>query len=235
MQRWTEEPCGVGGSERGALCGGHTMSEGSIEPHCSFSCSTAQQLQSDAVGWPAQRERQGRVVGKLCNAITELPCTLCNSCDSTEGRREFASNPSEYHSTASGRSVARGRQANLVKQMCRRATHRGSDARLDTNRLMRLDAWPRHLTDPLRWSWRLFRHRKWKQCELRSALAAVRWRGRSSSCRRTRFVPFIHNQASIAVLVKDRYSLSRPLCAYTDTDRNPADAGSWVEDAEMLR
>ena len=60
----------------------------------------------------------------------------------------------------------------------------------------------------------------------------------------TRFVLFIDNQSSLAVLVKSRSSfrklnavarktaaillctLSRPLYAYTDTDRNPADASS---------
>ena len=79
---------------------------------------------------------------------------------------------------------------------------------------------------------------------MRSALTAIRWRARSSSLLRTRFVLFIDNQSSHAVLVKSRSSsrklnavvrktatillctLSKPLYAYTDTDRNPADAGS---------
>ena len=79
---------------------------------------------------------------------------------------------------------------------------------------------------------------------MRSALTAIRWRARSASLLRTRFVLFIDNHPFLAVLVKSRSSsrklnavaretavillctLSRPLYAYTDTDRNPADAGS---------
>ena len=76
------------------------------------------------------------------------------------------------------------------------------------------------------------------ELEMRSARAAVRWRARSSSCLRTRFVLCIDNQASITVRVKDRSSscalntvarqvsvmllcfLNRPLHAYTNTDGN---------------
>ena len=81
---------------------------------------------------------------------------------------------------------------------------------------------------------------------MRSALTAIRWRARSASLLRTRFVLIIDNQSSFAVLVKSRSSsrklnavarktaafllciLSRPLYAYTDTDRNHADAAGGV-------
>ena len=138
----------------------------------------------------------------------------------------------------------------LVKQIFRRVTHRGSDVRLDSSQLMRPDVWPRQPTDPSRWTWKLLRSWKWEhgghitELEMRSALTAIRWRARSASLLRTRFVLFIDNQSFLAVLVKSRSSsrklnavarktaaillctLSRPLYAYTDTDRNPADAGS---------
>ena len=42
----------------------------------------------------------------------------------------------------------------LVKQLRRRATHWGSDVRLDTGQLMRLDVWLRQPTDPSRWTWK---------------------------------------------------------------------------------
>ena len=141
-------------------------------------------------------------------------------------------------------------QVALVRQTCWRATHRGSDVRPDANRLMRPDAWPRQPTDPSRWTWRPTRKWKWKQSshitelEVRSAIAAIRWRARSSSLLRELVVLFIDNQSFLAVLVKSRSSsralnavgrqvaaillcsLNRPLYVYTDTDRNPADAGS---------
>ena len=106
---------------------------------------------------------------------------------------------------------------------------------------MRPDVWPTQPTDPSRWTWKLLH--SW-ELEMRSALTASRWRARSSSRLRTRFVLFIDNQSSLAVLVKSRSSsrkpnavaretaaillctLSGPLYAYTDTDCNHADAGS---------
>ena len=100
----------------------------------------------------------------------------------------------------------------LVKQMCRRVTHRGSDVRLDTNQLMKPDVWPRQPADPSRWTWKLQHSATWKhsshitELEMRSALTAVRWRARSSSLLRTRFVLFIDNQSSHAALAKSRSS-----------------------------
>ena len=95
----------------------------------------------------------------------------------------------------------------LVRQMCRRATHRGSDVRLDTGHV-----WPRAPTDPSRWTWKTRHSWKWKhkghitELEMLSAWTAVRWRTRSSSLLRTRFVLFIDNQSFIAVLIKSRSS-----------------------------
>ena len=138
----------------------------------------------------------------------------------------------------------------LVKQLCRRATHRGSDVRLDTGQFMKLDVWPGAPTDPSRWTWKMLQSWKWKRSGhitdlgVPSALTAIRWRARSSSLLRTRFVLFIDNQSSLALLVKSRSSsrrlngvarktaaillgtLSKPLYADTETDRNPSDAGS---------
>eukprot|EP00973_Karenia_brevis_P082301 11409031-Karenia_brevis.AAC.1 len=72
----------------------------------------------------------------------------------------------------------------------------------------------------------------------------VRWRLRSSAHLRTRFAHAVDNQATLGVCTKGRSSshilncivrrigalvcasLTRPLYVYTDTDRNPADAGS---------
>ena len=100
------------------------------------------------------------------------------------------------------------------------------------------------------WTWKTLHSWKWKhnghstELDMLSALTAVPWRARSSSFLRTRFALFIDNQSSLAVLVKSRSSscmlnvvarktaaillctLNRPVYSYTDTDRNPAEAGS---------
>ena len=115
---------------------------------------------------------------------------------------------------------------------------------------MRPDEWPRQPTAPSRWTWKFLHSWKWKhsgyitELEMRSALTASRWRAQSLSPLRTRFVLFIDNQSSLAVLFKSRSSsrkpnavarkaaaillctLSRNLCAYTGKDGNPADGGS---------
>ena len=110
--------------------------------------------------------------------------------------------------------------------------------------------WPSTPTNPSRWTWKTLHSWKRKhsghitELEMLSALTAVRWRARSSSLLRTRFVLFTDNQSSLAVLIKSRSSsrklnvvarktaaillctLSRLLYSYTDIDRNPADAVS---------
>ena len=129
-------------------------------------------------------------------------------------------------------------------------SNRGSDVRLDTGQFMKPDVWTRAPTDPSRWAWKMRHSLRWKhnghttELEMLSALTAIRWLARSSSLLRTCFVLFIDNQSSLALLVKSPSSsrslngvarkaaaillgtLSKPLYAYTDTDRNPPDAGS---------
>ena len=178
--------------------------------------------------------------GKASGYLTAIPdlLSLRSCCESAEN----------LHSLTLTEHIEA--QKVLVKQLCRRATHRGSDVRLDTGQFMKPDVWPRAPTDPSRWAWKILHSWRWKhdghitELEMLSALTAIRWRARSSSLLRTRFVLFIDNQSSLAVLVKSRSSsrrlngvarkaaaillgtLSKPLYAYTDTDRNPADAGS---------
>ena len=50
----------------------------------------------------------------------------------------------------------------LVKQLCRRATHRCSDVRLDTEQFMKPDVRPRAPTDPSRWTWKMLHSWRWK-------------------------------------------------------------------------
>ena len=72
----------------------------------------------------------------------------------------------------------------LMRQLCRRATDRGSDVRLDTGQLMRPHVWPRQPTDPSRWTWKQLHSWKWQHIghitglDMRPALTAIRWRPR---------------------------------------------------------
>eukprot|EP00973_Karenia_brevis_P023517 3238433-Karenia_brevis.AAC.1 len=75
----------------------------------------------------------------------------------------------------------------LITEMTRRATHRGSDVRLDTNDLMKPSAWPRRHIDPSRWEWKTVTTWQWTkpghitELEARAVLSMVRWRLRSSA------------------------------------------------------
>ena len=53
----------------------------------------------------------------------------------------------------------------LVEEYARRATHRGSDIRLDTGVLLRPDAWPRQPIDPSSWEWRTAATWRWSEAQ----------------------------------------------------------------------
>ena len=140
--------------------------------------------------------------------------------------------------------------AELVMELIRRADPRGSDVRLDSGDLMRPDCWPRKPVDVSRWTWRTVAVWKWASPSLitalepRGALAALRWRLRSSWNLASRFDHLLDNQASIAVLTRCRSTsytltvvvkrrcalvlaaLARPFYGYCEIDRNPADAAT---------
>jgi len=148
----------------------------------------------------------------------------------------------------------------LAENMVRRATHRGSDVRLDTGDILRPDAWPRKPVDPSLWTWQSTHKWRWQspghitELEARSTLSAIRWRFRVAQHLRTRFGHLQDNQAALGLCIKCRSSshilnivvkrisslciaaLARPFFLYTDTDRNPADGDSRdVEVSETVR
>ena len=121
-----------------------------------------------------------------------------------------------------------------MKHLCRRAAHRGPDVPLDTCQLMMPDVSPTQPTDP----WKLFHSWKWKhsghitELEMRSASTTIRWRARSSSPPRTRFVLFIDNESSIAGGRQLQPCSARRAGLWTrKRTRNPADAGSRKQHA----
>ena len=101
-----------------------------------------------------------------------------------------------------------------------------------------------------RWEWRPVLQTKWRHpdpitiLEALAAHLALLWRSRFRDRLRSRFLHLIDNQATIAVLAKHRSRSQRlnrivrkssalllaagvrRALGYTETDRNPADAGS---------
>ena len=127
---------------------------------------------------------------------------------------------------------------------------RGSDVRIDVGEPFDLRSWPRRPIDVDRWTWQPVRQTRWQHTEpitILEALAshmALVWRSRFKDRLRSRFLHLIDNQATIAVLAKHRSRSNRlnlvvrrssalllaagvrRALGYTETDRNPADAGS---------
>ena len=127
---------------------------------------------------------------------------------------------------------------------------RGSDVRIDVGEPFDLRSWPRRPIDVDRWKWRPVLQTKWKHpdnitlLETIAAHLALLWRSRFRNRLLSRFLYLIDNQATIAVLAKHRsrshrlHQVVRKSAAillaagvrralgYTETDRNPADAGS---------
>jgi len=138
----------------------------------------------------------------------------------------------------------------LVHQLMRSTDSRGSDIRVDTQQMIRPNAWPRRPLDVNRWFWKTIIRCKWKrqahitELECRAILLALRWRFRSCANLRTRFLHLSDSQAGIGVFTKGRSSslrlnavirradaymiasLCRAAYGYTETDRNPADFDS---------
>ena len=145
----------------------------------------------------------------------------------------------------------------LCDQLVRAADTRGSDVRLDSGELMHPHSWPRRPVDVARWTWRLCVRYKWKhkshitELEARAILSALKWRLRSARHLRTRFIHLSDSQADLGVFTKGRSSsrklhhvvkkagclviaaFARP--AYTETDVNPADAGSRLDKKRCCR
>ena len=130
------------------------------------------------------------------------------------------------------------------------ADPRGSDVRLDSGEISDMRSWPRRPIDVSRWKWRTVWKTRWKQedhitlLETVAAHLALVWRTSSRQELKSRFLHLVDNQASLSALAKSRSSsralhrvlrrggalllaasLRRAL-GYTETDVNPADAGS---------
>ena len=122
--------------------------------------------------------------------------------------------------------------------------------RIDVGEPFDLRSWPRRPIDVDRWAWRPVLQTRWKHphnimlLEALAAHLALLWRSRFRDRLRFRFLHLIDNQATIAVLVRHRSRSQRlnhvvrksaaillaagvrRALGYTETDRNPAVAGS---------
>ena len=138
----------------------------------------------------------------------------------------------------------------IAQRMLRRVDGRGSDVRVDTQEVFRMNAWPRSTVRMSRWQWKRLKAVRFKHSqhinvlELRMYLYMARWRGRHSRYMNTRWLHFLDSQVSLAVLAKGRSSsrqlnrllrkISAILCArnmyglnaFVQSRDNPADEGS---------
>ena len=130
------------------------------------------------------------------------------------------------------------------------ADPRGSDVRVDSGEITDVRAWPRRPLDVKRWNWRTVWKTRWRQSdsitllEVIAAQLALVWRINHKQELRRRFLHLIDNQAGLSALAKGRSSSKalhrvlrrgaamllaasmRRALGYTETDVNPADAGS---------
>ena len=102
-------------------------------------------------------------------------------------------------------------QEECMRQFCRRATHRGSDVRLATGRLMRPNLWPRQSIDPSWWKWKVIISyplfgRHINVHELHALLQSYRWRTRSAYEIKKRSLHAVDSQVVLSVAVKGRSS-----------------------------
>jgi hypothetical protein len=139
----------------------------------------------------------------------------------------------------------------ITLALLERADRGGSDVRLDHGLPYRAKAWPRASIDPHLWTWREVLALPWRTDdahinlrELQASVVALRWRLRTSSNLRARFVHLTDSQVCAAILTKGRTSSRRlratlrrwnalcvagdsyPIVAYVVSEDNPADRPS---------
>ncbi|CAK0842438.1 unnamed protein product [Prorocentrum cordatum] len=143
------------------------------------------------------------------------------------------------------------------------ASRGGADVGPDLQAPFRAKAWPRSGLQSNLWTRSIGHGFPWKQeahineLEVGAAVNAVKWRARTTARFGTRYLHLLDSQAAASVLAKGRSSARRlwgwmrahasyllacgnyPLCAYVDTDDNPADAAAArlkrAVDAKRLR
>ena len=141
----------------------------------------------------------------------------------------------------------------VIRQVHRNSSGKGSDVRLATGIIFNPGMWPRRAIAAGRWNWKVvvafpMRGRHINVQELESVLSALKWRTRSRLGPGRRSVHFIDSQVCMAVLAKGRSSSSQvrqvlikinalilasnlaPAMIYVRSADNPADAPSrWTK------
>ena len=105
----------------------------------------------------------------------------------------------------------------LVERLGAGVDHRGSDVRLALGEAMRPSAWPRREVPARWWRWRTVLALAWKirgkehinALEVRSTLAALRWRARQARLHSRRSIHLSDSFVAIGVLTKRRSSSFR--------------------------
>ena len=129
------------------------------------------------------------------------------------------------------------------------ADPRGSDVHVDSGEIADMRSWPRRPIDVSRWRWKTVWNTKWGKedaitLETVAAHLALLWRTSARKEIKCRFLHLVDNQAALSALAKGRSSSRsmqrvlrrgaavllaasmRRALGYTETDVNPADAGS---------
>ena len=138
----------------------------------------------------------------------------------------------------------------LVFQIFRGMSHRGSEVRVATGEILRPLQWPRRPVNVEYWRWRnvIKIHWKWKahinELEARGALAALKWRTRSRAGLGQRWLHLVDSFIVIAVMSRKRStskilnrvikkfailelaSFTQCVFAFTRSHENPSDAPS---------
>ena len=103
---------------------------------------------------------------------------------------------------------------NLVLEYLRIAEKGGSDVRLDIGIPYRASAWPRSSAKTYLWKWEIVHGYKWRQSEgvhinkleLLACLSTFKWRLRSASQFRSRFIHLTDSQVCGSICTKGRSS-----------------------------
>ena len=153
-----------------------------------------------------------------------------------------------------GAAVGRPVEVLLASAYIQRADHRGSDVRLASGALFRPDVWPRIPVTTSHWRWRTIIAFPFQfeahinELEMRSALAALRWRLRRIAGLFKKYFHILDSMVSLAVINKKRstsHKLTRVICrmnalelcsgcvgcyGFSRSHRNPGDKPSRLFD-----
>ena len=150
-------------------------------------------------------------------------------------------------------------QQQVVRDLLRHSSYRGTDVHVDTLQFFRPDRLPRTSIDARRWQWKISKGWRWKYSnhinvlELEALLKTVQWRAKSLNLFDKRFLHLVDSQVALGVAAKGRTSSKRlsptlhrynlwvlachcyPVIGWVATHHNPADEPSrWYDPPSLV-